>query len=140
MCSIVHTYFGFSGLTNRSTICELVDLFVATVVHFVPNSYQELQLVVRGAFEWMVENSDLLPPFGQAALDNVIGWGAKCQDDINRFNRGGFCEFQARHLLAAHSHLTRAVLGAAELPSGKGIASFHGTYSEGRSHPQRHRV
>lgn len=65
--------------------------------------FDSLQLVLRSALEWVVESEADLPVKVKTLLDSPIGWGAGCEEAVAGANRGGFCQFSVRHLLAAHS-------------------------------------
>eukprot|EP00485_Elphidium_margaritaceum_P001606 CAMPEP_0202689080 /NCGR_PEP_ID=MMETSP1385-20130828/4425_1 /ASSEMBLY_ACC=CAM_ASM_000861 /TAXON_ID=933848 /ORGANISM="Elphidium margaritaceum" /LENGTH=608 /DNA_ID=CAMNT_0049344167 /DNA_START=204 /DNA_END=2030 /DNA_ORIENTATION=+ len=77
-------------------------------VEFLDASYETMNLFVRGILSWVVENFESISDSNtresiQEALQLQIAWGSQCNLDIQDRERGGFCAFQANHLLAVHS-------------------------------------
>jgi hypothetical protein len=106
---VVASFTSMPGTTQNITnskqiqsICDLVEWYIGPLDK-VDVTFQTVQLLVRNAFEWATENWDAVPAVFQKALETPIGWGDECQAAVDHQNRGGFCNFRIRQLLAAHS-------------------------------------
>merc|ERR1719343_109761 len=87
----------------REAICSFVQWYAETSVDDVEWTVQTMQVALRSALEWAAENAAAMPDIFTGLFEKQVGWGDKCHDDIDSFGRGGFCDFQVQHLLAAHS-------------------------------------
>jgi alpha-beta hydrolase superfamily lysophospholipase len=116
LCDVMSTFSGMQSVnsTAQKAICDLVQWYVGDVHGSIDLDFQGIQVALRAAFEWVVENWDQVPAQFQAALETPVGWGDQCQSDIDNQDRGGFCNFRARHLLAAHSMGQYAVRASAK--------------------------
>jgi len=105
LCAALDAFDGLEALdgTARQQLCGYVQWYSETSLPDVEWTVQTAQVALRAALEWAAENYDKVPKPFRPLFDIVIGWGAKCNDDIDSFGRGGFCDFQVQHLLAAHS-------------------------------------
>ena len=83
---------------------DLISQYIDT--EYIDSSYETLNLLLRDLLTYIVETDDTIVTDNtdvQSLLDTTIGWGDKCVSDQQNYGRGGFCNFAARNLLAAHS-------------------------------------
>jgi len=105
LCAVLDAFDGFKGLDGlaKRVLCSFVQSYAETSLPDVEGNVQNVQVALRAALEWAAENFPELPSSVQSMVQKMIGWGDKCHNDIDIFGRGGFCDYQVQHLLAAHS-------------------------------------
>ena len=105
-------FFESFGVSEEAaqTMSEMVASAVSSYIdlEYLDTSYETLNLLIRKILIWIIEEPDVITHESLTEnindlLDTVIGWGEQCELDIEERDRGGFCSFTVRNLVASHS-------------------------------------
>jgi hypothetical protein len=100
--------FGVNATASPAT-AEIANIAVqaflkqATAIELgIYEKWAYVMNIVRNQFGLLVEERSLFPANLTSFMENIVGWGPVCPLQYAQ-GRGGMCNFQVKHALAAHS-------------------------------------